>query len=85
MRKKLSREELIELVQKILSFDGCKGEKYLNYWWDNVEPKLIETLKQNVPDPQVYSYLGDSRNLTSEEIVDLALSYKPIQLPPAQN
>ena len=66
----MTREELIELVIEIIQVKG-KTEEQLNI--------LLERLESNVPDPNV-SDLIYYEDLTPEQIVDKALSYKPIQL-----
>jgi len=66
----MTREELINLVKDILDLEN-KTEKEID--------KLMDILKQNVPDPDV-SDLIYWNDLTPEEIVDRALRYKPIQL-----
>ena len=72
MAETLSREELIELVRRIMNAEGTEEE--LDTW--------EETLEQNVTDPAVSDYIFyPDRDMTAEEIVDRALSYKPIQLP----
>lgn len=76
MPPKLSRDELIELVKKIS--DPKNDDEDINNW--------LELFKHNVPHPEAsdlifwprYHNLGS--NPTAEEIVDKALSYKPIQL-----
>lgn len=64
------REELIKLVKDIVNVEN-KTEKEID--------KLTKILEQNVPDPEV-SNLIYYNELTPEEIVDKALSYKPINL-----
>lgn len=66
----MTREELINLVKEILDVEN-KTEKEID--------KLMDILKQNVPNPDV-SDLIYWNDLTPEEIIDRALSYKPIQL-----
>ncbi len=65
----MDKKELIDLVDRIKECDGTEEEI----------DELIDLLEKNVPDPNV----GDLifyRELSSEEIVDIALSYIPIQL-----
>ncbi len=66
----MTKQELIGLVEEIINVRG-KTEKDINI--------LIEILEKNVPHPEVTDliYYDD---LTPEEVVDKALSYKPIQL-----
>lgn len=66
----MTREELIDLVKDIMNVKG-KTEEQIN--------ALIDVLEKNVPHPAV-SDLIYYDDLTAEEIVDKALSYKPIQL-----
>jgi hypothetical protein len=75
MSAPLSRQQLVSLVQKVMHGEGNKRE---------IE-KLID---RSVPCPSGYVFdlifYPDShdlgRNPTAEEIVEKALSYKPIQL-----
>ena len=68
-RRKLTRDELIILVERI---QKCQGsEKEID--------KMIELLKRNVTDPEVTNYIFYEEN-TPEEVVDKALAYKPIIL-----
>jgi len=77
MTEPLSRVELIELVEKIMHGEGTEEET--NEW--------LELIKANVPDPEVSDLIfwpdvrGLPDNLTAEQIVDMAVSYKPIALP----
>jgi hypothetical protein len=66
----MERKELIDIVNKIISIDG-KTEAEIN--------ELVLILSKNVPHPAV-SDLIYFDTLTPEEIIDKALSYKPIQL-----
>ncbi len=65
----MDKKELIDLVDKIKECDGTEEE---------IEA-LIDLLNKNVPDPNVEDLIFYNE-LSSEEIVDIALSYKPIQL-----
>lgn len=65
----MSREELIELVEKIMKCEGTEEEI------DN----MIDVLEENVVDPYVTDYIYYEEN-TPEEVVDKALAYKPIIL-----
>ena len=60
---------MIELVRKIKNCEGNEEEI----------DDMISLLMQNVIDPQVTDYIYYDEK-TPEEVVDLALSYKPIQL-----
>lgn len=66
----MTRKELIQLVEQILDV-----EKYTE---DQLN-EMLELLHRNVPHPTI-SDLIYYENLSSEEIVDKALNYKPIQL-----
>jgi len=66
----MEREELIKLVVDIMDVKG-KTEKQID--------ELIDVLEKNVPHPAVTDLIY-YEDLTAEEIVDKALSYKPIQL-----
>lgn len=65
----MTREELIELVGKIARSEGTEQEL----------DDMLDLLMNNVPDPHVANHIFYD-DLTPEEIVDKALSYKPIQL-----
>lgn len=68
-QEKLTRDELVELVRKIMN---CKGnEKEID--------EMTFLLMKNVIDPQVTNYMYYDEK-TPEEVVDLALAYKPIEL-----
>jgi hypothetical protein len=66
----VTRDELIQLVKDITTPKG-KTEEEIN--------ELIDLLEKNVPHPSVTDLIY-FENLTAEEIVDKALSYKPFQL-----
>ena len=69
----MTREQLIQLVQKILDCDGTEGEV----------DEMIHLLEKNVPHPEVSGLIfwpEGGVELTPEQIVDKALAYKPIQL-----
>lgn len=71
MENRLTRDQLIELVKKIVQAEGTEEEIDL----------LIETLEANVPHPEVSDLIFyPEEEMTPEEIVDKALAYKPIQL-----
>ena len=65
----MSREELIELVEKIMKCEGT----------EEVVDNMIDVLKKNVIDTEVTNYIIYEEN-TPEEVVDKALAYKPIVL-----
>ncbi|MCE7991643.1 MAG: hypothetical protein HEP71_06675 [Roseivirga sp.] len=66
----MSKEELVELVQQIISMEN-KTEQEIDL--------LIDKLVSNVPHPEVTDLIFYD-DLTPEEIVEKALSYKPIRL-----
>lgn len=68
-QEKLTRDELVELVRKIMTCE--ESEKEID--------EMIFLLRGNVLDPQVTDYIYYDEK-TPEEVVDLALAYKPIQL-----
>ena len=71
MANKLTREELIELVDKIVEAIGPEEEINAN----------IDILEQHVPHPEVSELIfHPDEEMSSEEIVDAALNYKPIRL-----
>jgi hypothetical protein len=78
MNEKLSREELVDLVKKIMAVDGTQDEL----------DQFIDLLIKNVPHPEVTNliyYPPDGKDFTAEEIIDLALGYKPIIIPPSNS
>ena len=68
--RKLNREELIVLVTRIMNAE-IKTEAE--------DDQLLEENLDNVIDPEAANYIFYD-NLLPEEVVDKALSYKPIQL-----
>ena len=71
MFKKLTREELINLVNKIVECEGSEEEI----------DEMIDMVKKNVPYPDISDLIYWSEDeLTPEQIIDKALNYKPIQL-----
>ncbi|MES9690137.1 bacteriocin immunity protein [Bacillus toyonensis] len=71
MLKKLTREELINLVSKIVESEGTEEEI----------DEMIEIVKRNVPHPELSDLIyWNDEDLTPEQIVDIALAYTPIQL-----
>lgn len=68
----MNREELIELVEKIINPVG-KTEEELS--------RLMSILEENVPHPEPGDLIyWNDKQLTPDDIVDQALSYKPIQI-----
>ena len=65
----MTREELILLVDKIMKCQG--SEKEID--------EMMELLEKNVIDPEVSNYIFYEEN-TPEEVIDKALTYKPIIL-----
>ncbi|MBJ7930185.1 MULTISPECIES: bacteriocin immunity protein [Bacillus cereus group] len=71
MLKKLTREELINLVSKIVESEGTEEEI----------DEMIEIVKRNVPHPELSDLIyWNDEDLTPEQIVEIALAYTPIQL-----
>ncbi len=66
----MSKEELIKLVEKIKNCEGTEEEL----------DGMIELLENNVPHPEVSDLIFWGEEKTPQEIVELALSYKPIML-----
>lgn len=65
----MRKEELVELVKKIQNCEGSEKEV------DN----MIQTLEANVIYPEISDLIYFDEK-TPEEIIDIALAYKPIQL-----
>ena len=65
----MSRDELIVLVDRIMKCDGT----------EEIDEMII-LLEKNVPDPAVSNLIFFGEPKTPQEIVDRALSYKPILL-----
>ena len=65
----MDRTELIDLVNKIINCEGTEKEV------DN----MILLLEENVIYPDISDLIFYDEK-TAEEIVDIALAYKPIQL-----
>jgi len=77
MKKKLTKEELIKLVEEIIA---------VNYNTEEEGAALCALLESNVLDPYIIDYIYFHKpRLTPEEIVEKALSYKPIILGPPEN
>ncbi len=68
--KLLTKEEIIKLIQEITDCSN-KTEEEID--------RLSEKLQQGVLDPQIFNYIYWSE-MTPEEIADVVLQYKPIQL-----
>lgn len=71
MKEKPSRDDLIELVRKIIHIEG--SEDQIDEW--------INVLEANVPHPRVTDCIYyPERDMSPEEIVDVAMNYRPIGL-----
>jgi hypothetical protein len=67
----MTKSELIDLVKRIIAAQGTEEEI----------DGLITLLEQSVPHPRVSDLIYyPEREMTAEEIVDAALSYRPISL-----
>lgn len=64
-----NKQELIELVKKIMSAQGTQEE--IDEW--------IEELESKVLDPNVADLIYHN-NLSAEEVVEKALAYRPFYL-----
>lgn len=66
-----SREELIHMVQQLIDADLPEEE----------EDQLVEELKSSVLHPRITDLIYyNTPKLTAEEVVDRALTYRPIEL-----
>ncbi len=70
--KKLSRRELIELVEKVLNVEGTEQQ---------LDERLY-LIRCSVPDPGVLDLIYGTE-LSAEEIIDRALAYQPVLLGPS--
>ncbi|MDY7080598.1 MAG: bacteriocin immunity protein [Chloroflexota bacterium] len=76
MRDKLTRGELVKLVEKILNVEG--NEEEVTTW--------VNRFEQNVPHPEASGLIfwpnmyGLGDDPSAGKIVDEALNYKPIEL-----
>ena len=64
-----NKQELIELVKKIMSAKGTQEE--IDEWIEELESKVLH--------PEVADLIYHD-NLTAEEVVEKALAYKPFYL-----
>ncbi|MFS8211914.1 bacteriocin immunity protein [Paenibacillus polymyxa] len=72
----LDRSELIELVEKIIRGEGTEEEI----------DSMLTIVMQNTPHPGISNLIyWDDRDLSAAEIVDEALRYQPIILPPHES
>ena len=65
----MEKKELIDLIEQIKKFEGTEEE----------EEVLLERLQNMVLDPEVSDYIYWT-DMSSEEIADKVLAYKPIIL-----
>lgn len=67
----LSKEQLIELIERIINVE--EDEKEIDL--------MINLLERNVPHPEVSDLIfWNNNNYTAEQIMEIALNYKSIQL-----
>lgn len=72
-KPKLTREELIELVERLQTEGGSEAET----------AEWLETLEANVPDPNISDLIyWSEEKLPAEEVVGRALAYAVVALPP---
>jgi hypothetical protein len=72
MKKVKTKQELIALVQRILDCEGSEGD--IDVWLDEFQA--------SVPHPAASDLIYyDAQERTAEEIVDLALAYRPLTRP----
>ncbi|WP_342425913.1 bacteriocin immunity protein [Paenibacillus sp. FSL L8-0502] len=73
---RLERSELIQLVEKIIRDEGTEEEI----------DSMLTIVMQNTPHPGISDLIyWDDRDLSAAEIVDEALRYQPIILPPHES
>ena len=65
----MEKKELIDLIEKLKNFSGTERE----------EEKLLEKLESLVLNPEISDYIYWT-DMSSEEIADKVLAYKPIIL-----
>ncbi|SFS52486.1 bacteriocin immunity protein [Marininema halotolerans] len=75
--KRLNREELVELVRRIIDVDGTEEEI----------DQMIDLFEEIVPNPKGSGliFYPENEDVTPEEIVEEALHYEPIITPPPSN
>ena len=73
MKNIITKEELIQLANDIINAVGQTEEE---------NDELLRIFLENVPDPNASDlfFSIECEDLTADEIVEKALSYKPIQL-----
>ena len=65
---KLGRQELIDLVRKVMAPPEDASSALIDQW--------VKTLESNVEDPMVSDYIfWPDRDMTAEQVVDRALAY----------
>ncbi|MNU42813.1 hypothetical protein D3C71_315810 [compost metagenome] len=66
------REQLLTTIRRLITLDFEEDEMV----------DLIEFVERNVPDPDIYTYMLKKYvpGTSAEEILDRAMSYKPIRL-----
>ncbi|WP_328357820.1 bacteriocin immunity protein [Streptomyces sp. NBC_00445] len=68
---KKSREELIHIIQQLIDAELPEEE----------EDRLVEELKSSVLHPRITDLIYyNTPKLTTEEVVDTTLAYRPIEL-----
>ncbi len=68
---RMNRTDLVALVRKIVEADGTEAEI----------DEYTEQVSKELPDPNWMELIYfDPRDLTPEEVVEVALSYRPILL-----
>ncbi len=65
----MEKKELIDLIEQIKNFEGTERE----------DDALLENLENMVLDPEISDYIYWT-DMSSEEIADKVLTYKPIIL-----
>lgn len=74
---KMSKEELIKLVTRIYETDFKTEEEY---------NQVLNLFLKNVPDPEASDLIYYHKpKLTPKEVVEKALAYKPIIIPPYED
>lgn len=72
----MTRDELVTLVRRIMTCDGSEEEIDL----------MLDRLKASVPHPRVTDliFYASDPNVSAEAVVDEALSYEPLIIPPSK-
>jgi hypothetical protein len=67
----MPRGELVRLVARIMAGEGTEGE----------HEDLVLSFRENVPHPRAVDLIyAPGADMTAEEVVDAALSYRPFAL-----